>query len=429
MSRLCYFPLAIFLFAPLFTFGQGKQPCWPDIGTAYDGGVREHYVLAADFNGDTHADLALANSFTSSSPNELIIFMNQGDGTFAAGVGYTSHLAEGIECADLDGDLDLDIVVATSLPDGAIVFFNDGNGTFTESQLYEGYSNNGWSLSVADFDGDGDNDIAFGSDYFGDGINFLLNDGTGQFTLLEYFVSTCDAPYSMVADDVDGDGDIDLAIGSGFQFLEIWLNDGAGQFPEADAKFFVIQSGGCSIASGDLDNDGDQDLALNGNYLETFLNDGVGNFSSGGIYDEISGYDSLVINDLDGDSDLDVVQLNYVNDRIHIYQNDGNGDFDILPTISTSNQPNSLAVADLNGDQQPDFIVGHCDLPDVLVYLSGCDVLLGDVNLDGDVNLLDVAPFVEILLNADYQAEADINQDGEVNLLDVGPFVDILSGG
>jgi hypothetical protein len=59
-----------------------------------------------------------------------------------------------------------------------------------------------------------------------------------------------------------------------------------------------------------------------------------------------------------------------------------------------------------------------------------CDepVVLGDVNLDGVVNLLDVAPFVELLSSGVYQAEADTNMDGVVNLLDVDSFVDLLGG-
>ena len=55
-------------------------------------------------------------------------------------------------------------------------------------------------------------------------------------------------------------------------------------------------------------------------------------------------------------------------------------------------------------------------------------VLLGDINLDGEVNLLDVGPFVELLSMAGFQEEADINQDGFVDLLDVGPFVELLGG-
>ena len=55
--------------------------------------------------------------------------------------------------------------------------------------------------------------------------------------------------------------------------------------------------------------------------------------------------------------------------------------------------------------------------------------LLGDVNLDGEVNGLDVDPFVDKLLNGPNQAEADMNVDGEVNGLDVDPFVAAVVGG
>ena len=59
--------------------------------------------------------------------------------------------------------------------------------------------------------------------------------------------------------------------------------------------------------------------------------------------------------------------------------------------------------------------------------LSG-SVLKGDVNGDGEINLLDVGPFVDALSSGTYIPEADTNCDGELNLLDVGPFIDLLSG-
>ena len=65
----------------------------------------------------------------------------------------------------------------------------------------------------------------------------------------------------------------------------------------------------------------------------------------------------------------------------------------------------------------------------VAIRLFSCeeDVLRGDVNLDGVVNLLDVAPFVDLLSTGDFQAEADVNNDGSVDLLDVDPFIALLS--
>ena len=54
-------------------------------------------------------------------------------------------------------------------------------------------------------------------------------------------------------------------------------------------------------------------------------------------------------------------------------------------------------------------------------------VLLGDVNGSGEVDLLDVQPFVELLTNGGFSLEADVNCDGDVNLLDVSPFVEILT--
>ena len=54
--------------------------------------------------------------------------------------------------------------------------------------------------------------------------------------------------------------------------------------------------------------------------------------------------------------------------------------------------------------------------------------ILGDINGDGLVNLLDVGPFVDLLSAGTFVEEGDLNQDGVVNLLDIGPFIELLSG-
>ena len=55
--------------------------------------------------------------------------------------------------------------------------------------------------------------------------------------------------------------------------------------------------------------------------------------------------------------------------------------------------------------------------------------MLGDVNCDGLVNLLDVDPFVDLISTGEFSDKADINMDGVVNLLDVTPFIALLNGG
>ena len=54
-------------------------------------------------------------------------------------------------------------------------------------------------------------------------------------------------------------------------------------------------------------------------------------------------------------------------------------------------------------------------------------VLLGDVNLDGDVTFADIPSFISVLRSGIFQAEADIDGNGLVNFLDIGPFIEILS--
>ncbi len=71
---------------------------------------------------------------------------------------------------------------------------------------------------------------------------------------------------------------------------------------------------------------------------------------------------------------------------------------------------------------QLDFVDGTAG-----VFIAMPAFVLGDINGDGVVNLLDVAPFVELLTTGEYLPAADINGDGTVNLLDVGPLVELLS--
>ena len=64
----------------------------------------------------------------------------------------------------------------------------------------------------------------------------------------------------------------------------------------------------------------------------------------------------------------------------------------------------------------------------VLTQFQNNRFLLGDLNGDGVVDLLDVQPFVDLITSGVYQIVADINSDGSVDLLDIQPFVELLVG-
>ena len=52
--------------------------------------------------------------------------------------------------------------------------------------------------------------------------------------------------------------------------------------------------------------------------------------------------------------------------------------------------------------------------------------MLGDVNLDNNVDCFDISPFIRVLSTGDFQTEADLNQDEAVNLRDIFPFIGVL---
>ena len=54
--------------------------------------------------------------------------------------------------------------------------------------------------------------------------------------------------------------------------------------------------------------------------------------------------------------------------------------------------------------------------------------LVGDINCDGVIDLIDVQPFVDLLNSGGFSEKADLNGDGFVTLEDVDPFVELLLG-
>ena len=61
------------------------------------------------------------------------------------------------------------------------------------------------------------------------------------------------------------------------------------------------------------------------------------------------------------------------------------------------------------------------------IYLGDDQPIIGDVNGDGEVNVLDVVSLVGVILNGDdYTAACDVNGDGVLNVLDIVQLVNLI---
>jgi hypothetical protein len=115
-----------------------------------------------------------------------------------------------------------------------------------------------------------------------------------------------------------------------------------------------------SIVLGDLDGDGDLDVVA-GNYNDNnrvYLNDGSGSFTVQDLSTDSNSTTSIVIGDLDRDGDLDVVAGN--ESQINrIYLNDGAGSFTGQDLSTDTHDTQSLALGDMDGDGDLDLMEGN----------------------------------------------------------------------
>ena len=177
----------------------------------YDAADGTFDLCTGDFNQDGHLDIASANSY--GNPYDVSVFINDGDGSFAAAVQYTAgsygSLAHSICSADLNGDNWPDLAVANAGGDDVSILINDGDGTFGAATDFSvgNYPN---CIFSADLDLDGDIDLAV-TNYEDHSVSVLLNNGDGIYaSAINFGVGSY--PEAVFAADLDDDEDFDLAV-------------------------------------------------------------------------------------------------------------------------------------------------------------------------------------------------------------------------
>lgn len=195
-------------------------------------GQNMHRMTAGDFNRDGIKDLAIGAENT-----QLYILLGAGDGTFAVqqqpmtlipGGGLFSACND-VDVADFNRDTVQDLVVPLGNGNGNVVLLGNGDGTFRQSfRITENSLNAPYNLAVADYNGDGFQDIARAMGFGDTGLMEIANgNGDGTFQPpARYLVPPPRSGQGAVfitASDFNGDGKPDVALEVGGAAADLYV--------------------------------------------------------------------------------------------------------------------------------------------------------------------------------------------------------------
>lgn len=361
-------------------------------------------IDAFDADGDGDLDLFVAEGTAGpfGRPNRLLL--NDGAGYFSDGSARLPAVANNSsrsDQGDVDGDGDLDLVIANLGPEE--LYLNDGAGHFTNASgqlpppppFLQGISA---EARLLDIEGDGDLDIIVANEnpfapgpLDGGQDRLYVNDGTGHFSdqTAARLPAVTDQTGGFAVADLEGDGDVDVIVLNRGQD-RVFVNDGAGFFSDQTAaRFPVTTDASRAGAFGDLDDDGDLDLLIansRGEAPRRYANDGAGHFTEEELSPDAFAHETLTsveLGDIDGDGDLDALFGNagtflsghgFLGGQNLLFRNDAHGKLHdrtahALPAVA--DPTTDAAFADVDGDGDLDIVTANSGAPERISIQKG----------------------------------------------------------
>jgi VCBS repeat protein/putative metal-binding protein len=225
-----------------------------------------------------------------------------------------------------------------------------------------------YSITSADFNGDGRSDLATISGNSGT-VTVLLRQAAG-FVVETPLPVVGGGPNAVKVADFDGNGLPDLAVGQNLNATATVLlrQPGGGFTTEANPP---SAPGAAGLAIADFTLDGQPDLAVPnfGGDTVTILRRQGGGFISDGSVAVGDGPNDAVAADFTNDGRPDLAVANFNGTTVSILRRDGGG-FTVLSPVTVGSRPYSLTAADFNGDGNADLAVNNYASASVSIMLG-----------------------------------------------------------
>jgi hypothetical protein len=335
-------------------------------------------VAVGDLNNDGCLDFAVINDGTAT----VGVVLGLGNGTFSNQTIYSLGWYSAPSCivvADLNNDSHLDIIVCNWGNNSISIFIGFGDGTFSNETIHPtGENSQPQSIAIGDLNNDSRLDIVV-ANYGNSNISILLGHGNGTFSnVIPYPTGSGSYPMSVAVGDFNNDNQLDIVVANaGTNNLYVFIGDGNGTFPFMTICPTGDNSEPASVVIGDFNNDGRLDIAVansGADNIGVLLGNGNGTFSSPKSYSTGSGsfpY-SIAIGDLNNDNQLDIVVANQGSNSFSVLLGFVNGTFFSPSNYLTGDgsQPLSIAVGDFNNDSRLDIIVANSGTGNAGIHLG-----------------------------------------------------------